>query len=176
MRARISTIPSSDPAFGRAVEKVAAQTPDASAADLEAGLRPLFPRVAIFARHVSGEHGHLYVYRDGHYDGRPREQWWDEPRTACVCVDAASGDLTQVSAEWAQLMAGDPGALVGRNFTDFVLPEARAAASGLFEAVQEGGVVDTEVLLVREDGSPIALEVHARRLNGEIDVRYRRLD
>jgi PAS domain-containing protein len=172
---RISTIPSNDRAFERAVEHVAAHAPRATPADLEARLRPLFPRVAIFARHVSGEHGHLYAYRDGHFERSARDPWWDAPNTPCACIDAATGNLTHVSGEWADLMAADPSALVGRHFSDFVLPDARDAAEGLFQALQEGGEIDTEALLVRDDRSTIALEIHARRVDGEIDVRYRRL-
>ena len=93
MQPRISTIPSNDRAFERAVENVATQSPGATPRDLEARLRPLFPRVAIFTRHVSGEHGHLYAYRDGHFERNIRERWWDAPDTPCVCIDAATGSL-----------------------------------------------------------------------------------
>jgi hypothetical protein len=170
----VSTIPSTDAAFKRAVEKVWAEAPNGSPRDLEARLRPLFPRVAVFERLVSGEHGHLYAYRDGGYQQPIEDRWWEAPGAACVCIDASTGELTHVSAEWADLMAGDPQGLVGRHYMDFLLPEARPVAVGMFEALLGGEEIDSEALVVRADGTPLTIEFHAHRTNGEIDVRYRR--
>ena len=169
----VSTIPSTDRAFQRAVEKVVDDGHDATLDQIAARLRGLFPKVAVFRRLVSGESGHLYAYRDGHYEKKVAERWWDGPGVACVRVDAASGELTYISKEWAELMSAEPLGLLHRHFTDFVLPEATAAAQGMFEAVIEGGEVDTEALLLRPDHSTITIELHASRDDGEVDIRYR---
>lgn len=167
----VSTIPSHDPAFRRVVESVL--SPGASVEEVTARLRPLYPQVAVFARVLSGERRHLYVYRDGAYHREPAERWWDEPGVACVCVSAETGRLTYVSAEWAELMAGDAHRLLGRHYTDFVLPDARPTAAAMFDALLAARDVDSEARVVRADGSVVTVDFHARRMNGEIDVRYR---
>lgn len=172
-RRSVTTIPSRDRAFERAVQKVLAETDDPTPDRIEAGLRPLFPRVAVFQRELSGEQDHVYAYRDGHYEQREAHRWWDDSSVACVCVDSATGQLTHVSQEWAELMRTQPDDVIGRHFTDFVLPEARRAAQGMFEAVIDGGEIDTEALLQRPDGSTITIELHASRTDGDIDIRYR---
>lgn len=169
----VTTIPSTDRAFERAVQKVLEGTDNPTPDQIEAGLRPLFPRVAVFERVLSGEREHVYAYRDGRYQQRDARRWWDESNVACVCVDTSTGQLTHVSKAWAELMHTEPEGVVGRHFTDFVLPEARQAAQGMFEAVMDGGEIDTEALLVRPDGSTVTIQIHASRVKDEIDIRYR---
>lgn len=172
----ISTIPSRDRAFRRVVERVIADEDLRSPTDLTERLRRLYPRVAVFERQLSGEAGHLYVYRDGHFRRDPVERWWEEAGVACVCVDVATGRLTEVSDEWAALLGTEASALVGRHYTDFVAAEARPAAQAMFETLLEGGDVRSEALVVRPDGATIAIEFRAIREDGEIDIRYRPLD
>jgi PAS domain S-box-containing protein len=170
-----STIPSRDRAFRRVVERVVAEEGIASAAGLAERLRSLYPCVAVFERLLSGDQGHLYVYRDGYYKRDPAERWWDEPGVARVCVAVATGRLTYASDEWGALLGTEASALIDRHYTDFVLPDARPSAQAMFEALLEGGEVRSEALVVRGDGSPIAIEFRATREDDEIDIRYRPL-
>lgn len=90
-RARIvNTIPSHDAAVRRVVDKVTAETPPGSAAELAERLRPLFPRVAVFERQLSGERPHLYVYRDGRYEPERQDPWWLESRPMIPVMDDTS--------------------------------------------------------------------------------------
>ena len=169
----VSTFPSSDRAFKRVVDHVGADTTSNSTEEVARRLRPLFPRVAVFEQHLTGEQARLYVFRDGHFELDSGERWWDEPGVACVCVSAASGQLTRVSSEYAALMHARPEDLIGRHYTDFVQPEARDAAAAMFEALTEDRDVSSEALIQRVDGTTVRIELHASRTDGEIDVRYR---
>ena len=65
--------------------------------------------------------------------------------------------------------------LVGRHFLEFVQPEAHAAALAMFAVVGAEGVVRSEAVLMRPDGSPLAIEFRAVRTDGDIEVCYRPL-
>lgn len=167
----VSTIPSRDPAFRRVVQSVLSA--GTSAKQLADRLRPLYPQVAVFVRALSGEGRHLYVYRDGAYHREPGGPWWNEPGVAGTRVSTVTGRLTYVSPRSAVLMAGERDSLVGRHYTDFVLPEARPAAATLFGALLEEREVDSVVRVAREDGSLVTVDFHASRTDEEIEVRYR---
>jgi PAS domain S-box-containing protein len=169
----VSTFPSSDRAFKRVVEHVGADTTSTSKDEVARRLRPLFPRVAVFEQQLTGEPTRLYVFRDGRYEAKSTESWWDKPGVACVCVSASTGRLIDVSSEYAALMHAEPSDLVGRHYTDFVQPEARDAAGAMFEALTEDRDVSSEALIRRVDGTTVRIELHASREDGEIDVRYR---
>lgn len=160
----------------RVVDRVTERNQPDTAADLAASLRPLYPRIAVFERQLSGERAQFYVYRDGRYEPERRDAWWEAPGVPCVRVAAATAELTSVSGEWAALMRADPAELVGRSFVDFVLPEARVAAQAMFEAVSQFREVRSEALVQRPDGSTLAIEFRATRRNGEIEVCYRPLE
>jgi hypothetical protein len=66
--------------------------------------------------------------------------------------------------------------LVGRHFLDFVLPEARAAAHAMFEAVMHEREVRSEATVVRTDGTSLLIEFRAAQREGEIEVCYRPRD
>ena len=172
----VNTIPSHDVVLRRVVDRVTEADQPGTAADLAARLRPLYPRIAVFERQLSGERAQFYVYRDGRYEPERREAWWNEPGVAWVHVSAATGELTAVSGEWAELMRSDAMKLVGRHFVDFVLPEARPAARAMFEAVSQFREVRSEALVQRLDGTTLAIEFRAARRNGEIEVCYRPLE
>jgi hypothetical protein len=171
----VNTIPSHDAVLRRVVERVAGTTSFQSAQQLADLLRPIYPRVAVFERQLSGETPHLYVYRDGRYEPE-RGAWWNAANVPCVRVSAASGVLTSVSGPWASLVRADEHALVGRHYTEFVQPEARAAALAMFEVLNEEGEVRSEAVVVRADGSPVPIEFRAVMIDGEIEVCYRSLD
>ena len=172
----VNTIPSHDAVLRRVVERVThSKTPPESAQQLADVLRPIFPRVAVFERQLSGETPHLYVYRDGRYEPE-RGAWWTAADVPCVHVSRSSGLLTAVTGSWASLMRADQTSLVGRHFLDFVQPEAQAAAQAMFEVVSEEREVRSEAAVVRPDGSTVAIEFRAISVDGEIEVCYRPLD
>jgi hypothetical protein len=171
----VNTIPSHDAVLRRVVERVTGTKPFQNAEQLADMLRPIYPRVAVFERQLSGETPLLYVYRDGRYEP-DRGAWWTATDVPCVRVSAASGVLTSVSGTWASLVRADQAALVGRHYTDFVQPEARAAAQAMFEVLGEEREVRSEAVVVRADGSPVPIEFRAVMTDGEIEVCYRPLD
>ena len=170
----VNTIPSHDAVLRRVVERVAASKPVQSAQQLADLLRPIYPRVAVFERQLSGETPHLYVYRDGRYEP-DRGAWWTEPDVPCIHVSPTTGLLTDVTGSWASLMRADKADLVGHHFTEFVQPEARDAAQAMFEVVNEEREVRSEAMVVRADGSAFAIEFRAVFVDGEIEVCYRPL-
>ena len=172
----VNTIPSYDVVLRRVVDQITAENAPGSAAELAVRLRPLFPRVAVFERQLSGEWPHLYVYRDGRYEPEPRDAWWDEPDVPCTRVSMQTGRLTSVTGTWAQLMRAQEADLVGRHFHDLVLPEARAAAQAMFEAVMQEREVRSQARVVRPDGTTILIEFRAVQQDGEIEVCYRPRD
>jgi PAS domain-containing protein len=172
----VNTIPSNDVVLRRVVDRVTEQDQSGTAADLAARLRPLYPRIAVFERQLSGERAQFYVYRGGRYEPERRDGWWEQPGVAWVHVSATTGELTAVSGEWAELMRSDASELVGRHFVDFVLPEARAVAQVMFEAVSQAREVRSEALVQRPDGTTLQIEFRAVRRDGEIEVSYRPLE
>jgi PAS domain S-box-containing protein len=172
----VNTIPSNDVVLRRVVDRVTEADQPGTAADLAARLRPLYPRIAVFERQLSGERAQFYVYRAGRYEPEQRGGWWEQPGIPCVHVAATTGELTAVSGEWAELMRAKAADLVGRHFVDFVLPEARAAAQAMFEAVSQLREVRSEALVQRPDGSTLPVEFRAVRRDGEIEVCYRPLE
>ena len=172
----VNTIPSHDAVLRRVVEVVTrGKAPPQSAQQLADALRPIFPRVAVFERQLSGESPHLYVYRDGRYEPE-RGSWWTAPDVPCVHVSPSSGLLTAVTGSWASLVRADRADLVGRHFLDFVQPEARAAAQAMFEVVSEEREVRSEAVVVRVDRSTVPIEFRAITVDGEIEVCYRSLE
>ncbi len=172
----VNTIPSHDAVLRRVVDRLTELKMPQSAEQLAALLRPLFPRVAVFERQLSGEWPHLYVYRDGRYEPERLDRWWEAPDAPCVQIDGRSGVLTAVSGPWAGLMHAPPANLVGRHFLEFVQPDARVAAQAMFEVVQEEREVRSEALVVRPDGTTLAIEFRAIRRDGIIEVCYRPLE
>ncbi|HXG26725.1 MAG TPA: PAS domain-containing protein [Candidatus Binatia bacterium] len=169
----MNTIPSHDTALRRVVERVTREAAPETAAELATRLRPLFPRVAVFERQLSGEGTQFYVYRDGRYEPERPEAWWSDPATPCVHVSTSDGRLTAVSGEFATLMRAEVDGLIGRHFLDLVLPDARVPAQAILEAVRDEDAVRSEVLVVREDGTTAAIEFHAIRRGDDIEVCFR---
>jgi hypothetical protein len=172
----VNTIPSHDAVLRRVVDRLTGSRPPQSAEQLADMLRPLFPRVAVFERQLSGERPLLYVYRDGRYEPERRDQWWDVPGAPCIRVSIRTGLLTSVTGPWAGLMQSDADSLVGRHFHEFVQPQARAAAQALFEVLDEMRDVRSEALVVRPDGTTLGIEFRAIRRGDEIEVCYRPLE
>ena len=172
----VNTIPSNDVVLRRVVDRITQDEQPDTAADLAARLRPLYPKIAVFERQLSGERAQFYVYRDGRYEPERRDEWWELIGVPCVHVDAETGRLTSVTGEWAALMRATEAELVGRHFVDFVLPEARDAAQAMFEAVSQYHEVRSEAQVRRPDGTTIQIEFRAIRRDGQIEVCYRSLE
>ena len=169
----VNTIPSRDRAFRRAVEHVAEEVAQGAPDQLAERLRPLYPRVAVFERGLSGEPDGYYVYRDGGFKNEPAERWWEAPGIPRICVSIATGKLTSVSNEWAGFMHANPDELVGRHFTDFVRPDARTVAKAMFAAVRGEREILSQALVMRPDGSTMAIEFRAIHRGREVEVYYR---
>ena len=169
----VTTFPSSDGAFRRAVERVRVDPGKRVKDELARRLRPLFPRVAVFERQLTGEAPQLYAYRDGRYEAEVDDRWWEAAGVARVCLSVTTGNLSEVSPEYAAIMGGAPEELVGRHYLDFVEPDAMDAARAMLEALANDREVITEAVVRRVDGAPIRIQLRASREGGEIDVRYR---
>jgi hypothetical protein len=169
----IDTFPTGDQAFRRAARCLAAGGHPVSAAELAARLRPLFPRVAVFERQLSGEARRFYAYRDGHYEVSRPERWWQAPHWPRVRVSVETGRLTAVSDESSPVMDMHLPQLVGRHVNEFVQPAAARVAAAMFEALVEEREVLSQALVIRPDGGELLIEFHAARQDGEIEVIYR---
>jgi len=99
----------------------------------KAGSRPAPARDYDFlvAAEAPASNGNQHVESD--HTPESSEPWWMADDTAHARVSATTGELTSVTAEWANLMLGETSEIVGRHFMDFVAPEARTAASGLLD-------------------------------------------
>jgi PAS domain S-box-containing protein len=172
----VNTIPSHDVVLRRVVDRMTEGDQGQTADALAARLRPLYPKIAVFERQLSGERAQFYVYRDGRYEPERRDPWWEQPGVPRVLVATTTGQLTSVSGEWAALMHAEPAELVGQHFVDFVLPEARDAALAMFEAVRQFREVRSEALVRRPDGTTLPIEFRATRRDEEIEVSYRALE
>jgi PAS domain-containing protein len=172
----VNTIPSNDVVLRRVVDRVTEGDQPETAAELADRLRPLYPRIAVFERQLSGERAQFYVYRDGRYEPERRDHWWEQPGVPCVLITAETGRLSSVTGAWATLMRAKPEELVGRHFVDFALPEAHEAALAMFEAVSQFREVRSEALVLRADGTTLAIEFRAVRREGQIEVCYRSLE
>jgi hypothetical protein len=172
----VNTIPSHDLALRRVVDHVTRERQPETPDDLAARLRPLYPRIAVFERQLSGERTLYYVYRDGRYEPEIGEAWWERDDAPCVRVSTETGRLTSVTGTYATLMRARTDELVGRHFLDFIQPEAMSAARAMFAAVTEEREVRSEALVVRPDGTTLTIEFRAIRRNGEVEVSFRPLD
>lgn len=171
----VSTIPSNDAVLRRLVDRATAASAADSPEELTRRLRPLYPRVAVFRRVISGEQG-LYVYRDGRYEPESSRSWWEAPDVPCVVVSPATGKLVRVTGAWAALMHEQASDLVGRHYLEFVKPEAHAVAGAMFEALQTEPAVRSEAVVQRADGTPLLIEFRATRRGEEIEVCYRPIE
>jgi hypothetical protein len=172
---RVTSLPSSDRAFARVVRSVLDAYADLSARELEWRLRPLYPNVVVRERGLSGESRLYYVYRDGRFRPETRDRWWRGEGVARARVSAATGRLTEVSEEWADLMRGPPERFIGLHFTELVAPEVRDAAATFLDAVLDLGEIASEGVVVRGDGTSLAIEFHAIEEGDRIEVFYRPL-
>jgi len=168
------TIPSEDLAFRQVVERISSDPTLRSPQEIAERLRPLYPRVAVFERQLSGEPRRFYAYRDGHYARETREAWWADPSTPHARVSMRTGRITEVDSDHAHVdrhgcRAADA---VGRHFTDFVAPDARSVAHALFDIVLRGEI-RSRARIQAPNGSTVLIEFRAVPDGTHIDVAYR---
>lgn len=169
----VNTIPSHDRALRRLVDRITDEDPPETPQELEATLRPMFPRVAVFERQLSGERRLFYVYRDGRYEPEDRERWWEAPDVPCARVSLQTGEMIRVAGAWEALLGAPAESIPGRHFSSFVVPAALPAARAMFEAAARDREVRTLAAVARADGTPLHLEVRAVREDSEIVVWLR---
>jgi len=178
MRPQLFTIPSTDEAFRKFVQRTVGHANPGAPAEFERRLRRTYPRVLVRERGLTGEVPSWYVYRDGTWRSGGSDAWWEDPNAPRVSVDAEG---------W--IRSGNPTArgLLGadfdpepRHFTDFVVPGGLDDAVALFEIVQATGGLEATVVLQPTSGDAIAVDIRvapadggmaaAMRLAGDIEV------
>ena len=167
----IRPMPRSDPAFGRAARAIAARA--TSPAAVQSELRSLYPHAVVRERGLASEPRVLYIYRDGYFRGDDDDRWWEREPVATAHIDLETGLISHSSTEFAALLGDGVGAVAGRPFMDFLLPEARAAAAEIIETLRQEGEVVSHMLLRRLDGSLARYEFRATLEGGRIDISYR---
>jgi PAS domain-containing protein len=164
---RIITIPSSDAAFREHVQRLTARDPSATAGDLQARLRMIFPRVVVRERALSSEPSAWYVYRDGGWKAAATGTWWEEPGLPRVAV-SAEGWITEANRPAGGLLGIDPTDTVPHHFTDFIVPGTLEDSMSLFSAIDVGMELEATILLRPTSGDVIALDLHAERVGADI--------
>ena len=165
------TIPSSDITFRRVVDRAAGGS--VTPTDLAARLRPLYPRVRVVERQLSGERYIVYVYRDGAFVPPNTEAWWESDGTSAVTISTTTGSITAANNHVGSIFGARPSDIVGRSFTDFLLPEALASAQEVFRTIVELGEARSQIRLRRADGSESLVEFRAVMAPDGIRVWYR---
>jgi PAS domain-containing protein len=158
----VQTIPSTDAAFRKQVERIlrggALDKPEA----LQVRLRRLFPRAVVRRRDISGEPTAWYVYRDGGWRPSMTGSWWDEPGLPRVVV-SREGWIEEANATAQGLLGIGPGDIGTRHFTDFVVPGTLEDSMAMFGIVDEGHDLTATVVLQSTAGDVLAIDLYARR-------------
>lgn len=169
----VNTIPSHDGILRRVVDRIARDLTPPTPSQLAARLRPLYPKVAVFERQLSGEPKQVYVYRDGRFEPDVGDDWWRAPDVPQVRIRQSSGLLTSANPSFAQLLGVPSSSLVGRTFLDLVRHDAQPAATAMLEALGEEDEARSEVAMVHVDGATLLLELRAIKRDGEVDLWFR---
>jgi PAS domain S-box-containing protein len=165
------TIPSNDLVFRRAVD--AAMRTSATSNDLVEQLQPLYPEVRVVERELSGEPRLLYVYRDGSLFPPDDAAWWEAPDASAVTISTSTGLITHANEHVGSIFGVRPDAIVGRPFTDFVLPGAAEAARASLATIFELGEARSTARLLRGDGNEVQVEFRAVLVPDGVRVWYR---
>lgn len=164
-RPQILTIPSTDAAFRRQVERISDEEPHQVPEELQARLRRLFPRALVRSRDISGEPNAWYVYRDGGWRQDLAGFWWQEPGLPRV-VASRDGWVLEANPTALSLLGIERSELGTRHFTDFVAPGSLDDALALFDIVGGGNELNATVLLRPTSGDVLSVDIHAA---GEAD-------
>ena len=160
-------------AFRRAVEQAIGVA--ATSGDLADRLRPLYPRVQVVERGLSGEPLSVYVYRDGGFMPPDSTRWWEAPETAAVTISTVDGTILDANDRVGRIFGARPEEIVGRSLGDFVPPDALETARTVFATILEVGEARSVVRLRRHDGSDALVEFRAALVRGGVRVWYRAL-
>ena len=155
----IRIIPSSDVAFRRHVDTLTARHAFASASELAARLRTLFPRVVVRSSEVSGQHNVWYVYRDGVW-ANSDESWWAEDHTPRVIV-TTDGWIEEANAPARAILGLTAADEMPQFFTDFAAPGTLRDATDLFAVVADGHELVVTTLVRPTSGEVIACDLRA---------------
>lgn len=169
----VNTIPSHDTVLRRVVDRIAGELKPETPAQLAAHLRPLYPRVAVFERQLSGEPRQVYVYRDGRYEPEPMDGWWRSRTVPRARISLPKGGLVRASESFGRLLGVASSELVGRSFLDLVRADARHVAAAMVDALGHEEEAWSEVMLVRPDASTVLLEMRGVRRDGGVDLCFR---
>ncbi|MEO7665248.1 MAG: PAS domain-containing protein, partial [Candidatus Limnocylindrales bacterium] len=119
---------------------------------LASKLRPIYPEIAVSERLISGEPRAVYVYRDGSLRPEDRERWWTEPGTPSVSIDLKSGHIESANDGWARVVDAGHDTVVGRPYSDFLMPEAAQLSRTMLAILRETGEARSSVVVRRDDG------------------------
>jgi PAS domain-containing protein len=172
---RIITIPTTDTAFRRHVDRLRARTSLDSPEELEARLRRLFPRAVVRQRDLSGEPPAWYVYRDGSWHSDLTGSWWEETGLPSIDVSRA-GWIDGANATAVDLLGIHASDLGTRHFTDFVAPGGLEDSIALFRIVDEGHELTATALLKPTSGDVVAIDIHAWREGERLLAVFRLAD
>jgi PAS domain-containing protein len=166
------SIPSTDTAFRRHVERLRATGEAATPGQLESRLRRLFPRVLVRERELSGEAPAWYVYRDGGWQSPVSGPWWEAAGLPRVTV-SPEGWLSEANPTACSLLGIDATELGTRHFTDFAVPGALDDSQALFRIIDEGHDLTATILLRPTSGDIVAFDLHATRDGASIVGLFR---
>jgi PAS domain-containing protein len=159
---RVLTIPSSDVAFRKHVDRLLGRAAPSTPEELEARLRRMFPRAVVRRREISGEPVGWYVYRDGGWRADMTGSWWEEPGLPRLVV-SREGWIIEADRTAMSLLGIEATDLGARHLTDFIVPGTLEDATAMFGIVDEGHDLTATLLLRPTSGDAIAVDVHATR-------------
>ena len=172
MGPHLFTIPSTDEAFRKFVQRTIGQSEPGSPEDFERRLRRTYPRVLVRERGLAGEVPSWYVYRDGAWRAADDEPWWNDPAAPRVSVDAegwiVSANATARGVLGVESDGGEP-----RHFTDFVVPGGLDDAMALFDIVRATGSLEATTVLQPTTGDAIAVDLRAAPHDAGVDAVFR---
>jgi PAS domain-containing protein len=179
MPPRLITIPTTDAAFHRFVQRTRGRTQPGSVPEFEARLKRTYPRAVVRERGLTGEPAAWYVYRDGAWRRPDGDAWWDDPTVPHIAASPEGWieSMNRTARDLLGIESDEP-----RHFTDFVVPGGLDDAVALFEIVRATGALEATILLQPTTGDAIAVDVRVRtdgdrggvlavfRLAGDLDA------
>ena len=172
MAAQLFTIPSTDVAFRRLVQRTHGRTHPASPEAFERQLRLTYPRAIVRERGLAGEVPSWYVYRDGAWRAPDGTSWWEDPATPRIQIDG-SGWIVESNAPARGLLGAESLEVEPRYFTDFAVPGSAEDAVELFDIVRAAGGFEATVVLQPTSGDAIAVDLHATPFEGGLAAAFR---
>ncbi len=165
------TFPSTDLVFRRAVDT--AMQRSSTTTELVEQLEPLYPQVRVVERELSGEPDLVYVYRDGWFVPPDDAPWWEAPDASAVTISTSTGRITAANDHVGSIFGARPDEIVGRPFTDFVLPEAAETARASLAMILELGEARSTARILRRDGTDRLVDFRAVLVPDGVRVWYR---